>query len=120
MIRVKRVYDPPSLEDGSRFLIDRLWPRGVKKDALSLTGWLKGVAPSDGLRKWFGHDPARWEEFQRRYFAELEANPRAWEPLLQAAKKGVVTLLYSAKDEQHNNAVALKVFLEGRLSKKAR
>lgn len=115
MIKVKRVYDPPSPEDGKRFLVDRLWPRGVKKETLQVDGWLKDVAPSDELRRWFGHDPAKWEEFQRRYFAELEAKPDAWRPLLQAAWQGNVTLLFSARDEVHNNAVALKNFLEQRL-----
>ena len=111
-IFVKRVYDPPAPGDGRRFLVDRLWPRGVKKEALKLDGWLKEVAPSDELRRWFGHDPAKWEEFQQRYFAELEAKPEAWRPLLEAARKGTVTLLFSARDEAHNNAVALKAFLE--------
>jgi len=115
MIRVKRAYDPPAPEDGKRFLVDRLWPRGVKKEALKLDGWLKDVAPSDALRRWFGHDPAKWEEFQRRYFAELEAKPESWRPLLEAARAGNVTLLFSARDEAHNNAVALKAFLEVRL-----
>ncbi|CAF0701752.1 DUF488 domain-containing protein [Candidatus Methylacidithermus pantelleriae] len=112
MIRLKRVYEPPAPEDGKRFLVDRLWPRGIKKGALPLDGWLRDVAPSDALRKWFGHDPAKWEEFQRRYFAELEAKHEAWQPLLEAARKGNVTLLFSARDEAHNNAVALKSFLE--------
>ncbi len=115
MIKVKRVYEPPAPDDGKRFLVDRLWPRGVKKEALRLDGWLKEVAPSDELRRWFGHDPARWEEFQRRYFAELEAKPEAWQPLLEAARAGNVTLLFSAQDEEHSNAVALKAFLEARL-----
>lgn len=112
MIKVKRVYDPPSKEDGKRYLVDRLWPRGIKKEALQLEGWLKEVAPSDELRQWFGHDPAKWEAFQRRYFAELEAKPEVWRPLLEAARTGTITLLFSARDEQHNNAVALKAFLE--------
>lgn len=115
MIKVKRVYASPAPDDGQRFLVDRLWPRGVKKEALQLDGWLKDVAPSDALRKWFGHDPAKWEEFQERYFAELEAKPEAWRPLLEAARQGTVTLLFSARDEAHNNAVALKAFLEARL-----
>ncbi len=92
--------------------MDRLWPRGVKKEALRLHGWLKEVAPSDELRRWFGHDPAKWEEFQERYFAELEAQPDAWQPLLEAAREGTVTLLFSARDAKHNNAVALRSFLE--------
>ncbi len=115
MIRTKRVYDPPARGDGKRFLVDRLWPRGCKKDAAALDGWLKEVAPSEELRRWFAHDPAKWEEFQRRYFAELEAKPEAWRPLLQAARKGTVTLLFGARDTEHNNAVALKRFLESKL-----
>lgn len=115
MIKVKRVYEPPAPDDGRRFLVDRLWPRGMKKEALQLDDWWKEVAPSDELRQWFGHDPARWEEFRRRYFAELEAKPAAWQPLLEAARAGDVTLLFSARDEEHNNAVALKAFLEARL-----
>ena len=111
-IQIRRVYDPPSPEDGARLLVDRLWPRGVKKQELRLAGWLKELAPSDSLRKWFAHDPAKWEEFQRRYFAQLEENPMGWQPILQAAREGRVTLLFSAKDTEHNNAVALKKFLE--------
>ena len=112
MIRIKRVYDPPDHADGARFLVERLWPRGMKKEALQLDGWLKEVAPSDALRRWFGHDPARWEEFQRRYFAELEHKPTAWQPIVEAARRGHVTLLYSARDTERNNAVALKAYLE--------
>ena len=97
-------------------MVDRLWPRGIKKEKLQLAGWLKEVAPSDALRRWSHHDPARWEEFQRRYVAELEANPKAWEPILQAARDGKVTLLFAAKDTEHNNAVALKAFLETKLN----
>src|SRR5512133_3292802 len=82
MIRIKRAYEPPGPEDGARFLVDRLWPRGMKKESLALDGWLKDVAPDSELRTWFGHDPARWEEFCRRYEAELEANREAWQPLL--------------------------------------
>jgi uncharacterized protein YeaO (DUF488 family) len=95
-------------------LVDRLWPRGVKKQSLRLAGWLKEVAPSDALRKWFAHDPAKWQEFQRRYFAQLEENPKGWQPILRAAREGRVTLLFSAKDTEHNNAVALQTFLEGK------
>lgn len=115
MIQVKRVYDPYSPDDGARFLVDRLWPRGLKKEALRLDGWLKDAAPSDALRRWFGHDPARWDEFRRRYFAELDSKPEAWQPILQAARQGNVTLLYSARDVEHNNAVALKSYLEIKL-----
>ncbi len=112
MIRIKRAYDPPEPGDGQRFLVDRLWPRGVKKEDLHLDGWLKEVAPSDALRRWFGHDPAKWEEFQERYFAELDEKPQAWLPLLEAARQGDITLVYGARDPLHNNAVALKAYLE--------
>jgi uncharacterized protein YeaO (DUF488 family) len=112
MIKVKRVYEPVEPSDGARFLVDRLWPRGVKKEALRLDAWLKEVSPTTELRKWFGHEPAKRKEFQRRYFAELEARPETWQPLLTAARKGPVTLLFSSRDIQQNNAVALKAFLE--------
>lgn len=115
MIRIKRAYEPPEKSDGQRFLVDRLWPRGVKKEALKMAGWLKDVAPSGDLRKWFGHDPARWKEFQRRYREELAANPERWQSLVEAAKDGDVTLLFSAHDLDHNNAVVLKELLEHRL-----
>lgn len=114
-IRLKRVYEPAEPSDGERFLVDRLWPRGLKKEALQLAGWLREVAPSDALRRWFGHDPQRWQEFQRRYFAELDAKPDAWAPLVEAARKGRLTLLYSARDAEHNNAVALRAYLEAKL-----
>lgn len=114
MLNSKRVYDPPSREDGQRFLVDRLWPRGVARDALALDGWLRDVAPSDALRRKFGHDPARWEEFVRAYHAELDARPEAWRPILDALGRGSVTLLYAARDRKHNNARALVRFLEQR------
>ncbi len=112
MIRVKRVYDPHETDDGPRFLVDRLWPRGMKKENLPLDGWLKDAAPSDALRRWFGHDPAKWEAFCRRYDTELAANSAAWRPLLDRARKQDITLLFSAHDMEHNNAVALRTFLE--------
>lgn len=112
MIQVKRVYDPPAPGDGVCFLVDRLWPRGLKREALHLDGWLKDVAPSDALRRWFSHDPARWDEFQRRYFAELDGKPEAWRPIFTAAHQDNVILLYGARDTEHNNAVALKGYLE--------
>ena len=115
MIRIKRTYDPPDARDGRRFLVERLWPRGMRKESLAMEGWLKDVAPSNGLRQWFSHDPAKWEEFRRRYTGELEQNPAAWTPLLEAARHGDVTLLYSAHDQEHNNALALKDFLNGQL-----
>jgi uncharacterized protein YeaO (DUF488 family) len=114
MIRVKRVYEPPEPGDGTRILVERLWPRGVRKDELALDAWLKEVAPSAELRRWFGHDPARWEEFQRRYAAELSAQPDACELIQSAADNGVVTLVFSARDERHNSAGALKSYLERR------
>jgi uncharacterized protein YeaO (DUF488 family) len=114
MIKVKRAYEPLAPDDGTRFLVDRLWPRGVKRETLRLNGWLRDVAPSDALRRWFDHDPARWEDFQRRYFAELDSRPQAWQSILEAARRGTVTLLYTARDSEHNNAVALKRYLETR------
>jgi uncharacterized protein YeaO (DUF488 family) len=114
MIALKRVYEPVDTEDGTRFLVERLWPRGVRKDALMLDAWLKDVAPSTELRRWFGHDPARWQAFRERYAAELEARPDAWAPIVQADQSGTVTLLYSSHDTEHNNAVALKAYLETR------
>src|SRR6185312_2356665 len=117
MIGLKRAYDPTSPEDGHRFLVERLWPRGVKKTALHLDAWLKDVAPSTELRQWFSHDPSRWIEFQRRYFAELNANPKTVEPILQANRRGRVTLVYSSRDKEHNNAVALKAFLAAMISR---
>jgi uncharacterized protein YeaO (DUF488 family) len=120
MIRIKRAYDPGAKEDGARFLVDRLWPRGVKKEALDVAAWCKEVAPSDELRRWFNHDPNKWKDFQRRYLAELVPNPAAWQPLLDAAEQGDITLLYSAHDTEHNNAVALKAYLEELIGKKSR
>ena len=114
MIRIKRVRDPSAKADGVRFLVERLWPRGVKKEELKLYGWLKDVAPSTKVRKWFNHDPARWEEFQRRYRAELDQHPEAWRPILDAANKDTVTLLFSSHDAVHNNVVALKTYLEAK------
>lgn len=113
-VRLKRTSEAARADDGLRLLVDRLWPRGVRKDSLKLDAWLKEVAPSTELRKWFDHDPEKWEEFQRRYFAELDAQPEALERLLGAVREGRVTLLYSARDTEHNQAVALKVYLEKR------
>lgn len=116
MIQLKRAYDPPASEDGSRFLVDRLWPRGARRKHLKLEAWLKDVAPGDDLRRWFGHDPAKWEAFRQRYFAELDDKPEAWQPILEAAREGDITLVYSARDTEHNNAVALKAYLEKQLA----
>jgi uncharacterized protein YeaO (DUF488 family) len=112
MIRLKRAYAPPAPEDGFRVLVERLWPRGVKKAAAALDLWLKDVAPSTELRQWFGHDPARWEEFRRRYWEELQGRPQAVATLREKVGAGAVTLVYGSRDEQHNAAVALKQFLE--------
>jgi uncharacterized protein YeaO (DUF488 family) len=116
IVRAKRVYEAIQRSDGPRFLVERLWPRGVKKEKLKLDAWLKDVAPSDGLRRWFGHDPAKWDEFQRRYRAELDENPNAWKQLLEVARQGSVTLLYSARDTEHNNAIVLKDYLAERMT----
>jgi len=118
MIQLERVYDAPNSGDGARFLVERLWPRGVKKTSLKMDGWLKDVAPSTELRTWFSHDPVKWDEFCRRYFAELKANPDAWRPILDAMHLGNVTLIYSSHDTEHNNAVALKDFLKSHRTRK--
>ncbi len=107
-LKLKRAYDPAAPEDGMRILIDRLWPRGVSKASAALDDWMKEIAPSTDLRKWFGHDPARWEEFQRRYRAELATHAEALDRLRALAEKHVVTLVYSAHDEAHNDAVVLR------------
>jgi uncharacterized protein YeaO (DUF488 family) len=120
MIQIKRAYDPVSKDDGARFLVERLWPRGVKKEKLQIEAWQKDVAPSTELRQWFQHDPAKWNEFRQRYFRELAKNPDAWQPLLARARRGRVTLVYSAHDAKQNNAVALKDYLDPKVrSKKA-
>jgi uncharacterized protein YeaO (DUF488 family) len=111
MVKLKRVYDPVSRADGSRFLVERLWPRGQSKAKLHLTAWLKEVGPSTELRQWFNHDPLKWSQFRTRYFRELDSHPAAWRPILTAAKRGAITLVYSSHDEEHNNAVALKDYL---------
>jgi len=115
MINIKRVYESPGPDDGTRFLVERLWPRGMKKESLRMDGWLKDVAPSSGLREWFGHDPAKWAEFRQRYFGELDGNPGVIQPIADAARRGNVTLLYSAHDAEHNNALALQEYLSQRL-----
>ena len=112
MLRIKRVYEPAGLSDGRRFLVERLWPRGIKKEALQMDAWLKEASPSPALRTWYAHNLLKWEEFQKRYRADLESTPEAWKPLLEAAAQGNVTLLYSARDTEHNSALVLKAFLE--------
>ncbi len=111
-IRVKRAYEPPAPGDGARYLVDRVWPRGCRKEELKLDGWMKDVAPTASLRKWFGHDPNKWREFRERYERELRGRAEAWRPLVEIARKGKLTLVFGARDPLHNNAVALKKFLE--------
>lgn len=113
-IRLWRAYDHDDRPAGPAYLVERLWPRGVRRDDLALDGWVKDVAPSTELRTWFSHDPERWDEFRRRYAAELDAAPSAWQPLLDAARAGDVTLVYSSRDREHNNAVALRAYLLAR------
>ncbi len=110
-IRLKRAYEAACADDGSRVLVDRLWPRGVSKDAAAIDLWLKELAPSTELRKWFGHDPARWADFERRYAQEVRAHPDQFEQLRDLARKGRVTLVYAAHDEEHNDAVVLRRLL---------
>lgn len=114
MFRIKRVYDEPGPRDGRRILVDRLWPRGLSKEKARIEAWMRELAPSAALRKWFGHDPAKWAEFRRRYAAELRACEEPLARLRAMGRAGTVTLLYAAKDERHNNAAALKAILEGR------
>jgi uncharacterized protein YeaO (DUF488 family) len=112
MIQLKRVYEAPSPSDGFRVLVERLWPRGLTRERVAVDLWLKDVAPSPELRKWFGHDPARWEQFQERYRQELRAKQDAVQPLRQKANEGTVTLVYAARDEEHNGALVLARFLQ--------
>jgi uncharacterized protein YeaO (DUF488 family) len=118
VIQIKRVYEPHVRGDGARFLVERLWPRGIAKAALEMDGWLKDAAPSTELRRWFNHDPERWMEFKRRYVAELDAHSHVWKSILTKARRGRVTLLYSAHDVEHNNAVVLRDFLNRKLKSK--
>jgi uncharacterized protein YeaO (DUF488 family) len=112
MIRLKRAYLPKSPDDGTRILVDRLWPRGLTKQRAAVDLWLKDLAPSTPLRKWFAHDPAKWPDFQKRYRAELRANPAPLKTLRAAVRTGPITLLFGAKDEQHNEAIVLKALLQ--------
>jgi len=106
-ITLARVYDPPT-SSGKAFLVERLWPRGMRRDAIRMDGWLKDAAPSTALRQWFAHDPRKWAEFRERYFMELDAHPDAWRPLVQTEP---VTMLFSSRDREHNNAVALRDYV---------
>ncbi len=112
MIQVKRIYEQPAKSDGRRVLVERLWPRGMSKERAKLDLWLKDIAPSPHLRKWFAHDQKKWDEFRKRYWADLEQVPEVVDQLRQMVKQGALTLVYVARDEQHNSAVILKAFLE--------
>ena len=114
MFSTKRAYDAPGPDDGLRILVDRLWPRGIKKEDLLIDEWLRDISPSPELRQWFAHEPAKWNDFVKRYFKELDQNKMLWQALLAKARHHRVTLLYGAKDTEHNNAVALKEYLESR------
>jgi len=113
-IRLKRAYEEPSPDDGTRILVERLWPRGLSKDEAAIDVWPKEVGPSTGLRKWYGHDPEKWEEFRRRYRSELDERAEAIGELKRVIRKGPVTFVFAARDMEHNSAVALKEYLEGR------
>jgi uncharacterized protein YeaO (DUF488 family) len=112
MIRIKRIYELPADGDGLRVLVDRIWPRGMKREAAKVDLWLKEIAPSSALRKWFGHDPAKWGKFCERYYKELESKQHELNVLRSHSEGSVVTLLFSARDAEHNNAIALKAYLE--------
>jgi len=114
MLKIKRIYDPWSRDDGKRILVDRLWARGIKKDEAKIDEWLKDIAPSDTLRKWFSHDPDKWNAFLEKYKQELKGKKEIIDRLRNEAKNGKVTLLFSAKDREHNNAVVLKEMIEHR------
>jgi uncharacterized protein YeaO (DUF488 family) len=117
MLKTKRIYETSKASDGTQFLVERLWPRGMKKENVKMKAWLKDVAPSDSLRRWYAHDVIKWQEFERRYRAELEANTDSWKPVLEAAQRGDVTLLYSARDKEHNSALVLRSFLDEQMRK---
>ena len=120
MITLKRAYAPPSRADGTRVLVERLWPRGVSKAQLKVAHWFKDAGPTPQLRKWFSHDPGKWGLFRRRYFRELDSRPEAWRPILAAARRGRITLVYSSRDTVHNNAVALQEYLRRRVRPRSR
>ena len=114
-LKIKRVYETPTKEDGERILVDRLWPRGLTKEKAGIDIWLKEISPTTELRKWFGHDPAKWKEFQKRYCKELVENKKAVGTLKDHIKNGTVSLVYGAKDEEHNEALVLKEWLEHKI-----
>lgn len=120
MLKLKRAYEPRSRSDGTRILVERLWPRGLSKAALHVDAWLKDVGPSTELRQWFNHDPDKWTTFRARYFRELDSKPDAWRPIVSAARRGAVTFVYSSRDTRHNNAVALKDYLQTKIRTRAR
>jgi uncharacterized protein YeaO (DUF488 family) len=113
-IKLKRAYDTPAPDDGMRILVDRLWPRGLSKQRAAIDQWMKDLSPSTKLRQWFGHDPSRWDEFRRRYATEVHQHPELLDQLRSLARKGQITLVYSASDEVHNDAVALRHVILGR------
>lgn len=120
MIHIRRVYEKREQSKGEVFLVDRIWPRGRKKDDLKIDGWLKDVAPGAELRRWFHQKPERWQEFKKRYYEELDRILEVWKPLLEAAGSGNVTLLCGSKNSQHNNAVALKAYLEQKIGESSK
>ena len=113
-VRLKRAYATPAADDGTRILVDRLWPRGLSKERAAIDHWMKDIAPTTGLRKWFGHDPSRWEEFRRRYSKEVSEKADLLDQLRSLARQGPITLVYSAHDEKHNDAVELRELILGR------
>jgi uncharacterized protein YeaO (DUF488 family) len=119
MIKIKRAYDEVSLDDGERILVDRLWPRGIKKDGAKIDEWIKDIAPSNELRKWFAHDPSKWKEFKRRYMEELKDQSNLIEILINRAKRGNITLIFSARDTEHNNAAVLSELISKRERRKS-
>jgi uncharacterized protein YeaO (DUF488 family) len=120
MLKLKRAYEPGTPADGMRILVERLWPRGLSKEALRVDAWLKDAGPSTELRQWFSHDPDKWPGFRTRYFRELDSRPEAWRPIVTAARRGTVTLVYSSRDAEHNNAVALKDYLQPKIRRQPR
>jgi uncharacterized protein YeaO (DUF488 family) len=114
MVKIKRVYDEVSPDDGERILVDRLWPRGIRKDEAKIDEWIKDIAPGNELRKWFAHDPSKWREFKKRYAEELKGQSNRIELLIKKAKRGNITLIFSARDTEHNNAVVLSELISKR------